>query len=200
MSEKPTTIDDSRFNEIIRKALEGRRDEAAEESGIDLEQVERLAEQDAETTEDLIASLIAALDERGWLTYQILEGHYVRPVVVVQADLRAVASVSMNGTPDFSERVLAAVTVAGQGRFADSTLQVLTALTPVWHPQVSQGGAVRLLADCESWGEAFDAFRELIQYEIYDCADRVLNPEAAAWAQRNPSRFPVHEVRKTRAD
>jgi len=200
MSEKPKTIDDSRFSEITRRVLEGRREEAAEDSGIDLETVGRLAEQPAEVASDLTASLVVAMEERDWLSYQMIEGHYVRPVIVLQANVRAVAAVSANGRPVFSEQVLAVVTVAGQGRFSDSTLQVLADLTPVWHPQVSERGAVRLLGEWEGWGEALDSFRELIQYETYDCAKSVLAPEAAVWARSNPSRFPVHEVTGERAD
>jgi hypothetical protein len=191
MPEKPLTIDDRRFNEIIREALSDREEEAARESGIDLERARELSDQTGEGVPSIAAEAAGALDDRGCIEYQLVQGHLVRPVVLLRLTVKGVASVSPTGTAELADEFLVAVTIEGRGHPKDSRMQILTTFTPIWHPQVSSQGEVTLVEAPSDWCEAIDGLRRLIAYEAYDCEVKVLNSAAAAWAREHESLFPL---------
>lgn len=184
-------IDDVDFNRITRQAIEGREEDSAQETGIDLNVVQALRDGRAGSLFGAARHAFDEMADEKWFGYQFLRGHYEEPVALLRIEAVGVAGISHDGQAVLSSEFLIVVTFKGKGRPDEADIQWLMKLTPIWHPQVSSLGEIASNGSPESWSGLVRSLRELIAYESYQTDRNVLNLAAARWAEQNALLFPL---------
>lgn len=176
-------IDDSSFKELSRRLIEGHEEEAASQSGLDVDAVLHRRRQRREKARLQMEEGLSAASREGWLDFQFLPlpGWDLKAVVRIQAT--GIAAVDSLGRAEWENQFLFLVEPGAGERPEGAIVYCLTHITPLWHPQVSAEGQVVITSwSPENWLELAETLRDLVQFRKYNVTDFVLNGEAAQWA------------------
>lgn len=188
--DKLSKMDDREFYDITRRTLGDRIEEASRETGIDLDVVKSIREKRKISTR--VRSELSKSKAELKFSYQFIDlDTFAEPHVLLMINTIGVSGLSTIGDPIFKNMFLIVVSLQGEGTPKEAKFQLMTELTPIWHPQISPDGQVAFIDMPNNWGEAIRTISNMIRYSLFSTKINILNPQAAEWAKNKYQAFPL---------